>query len=83
MTDAFMYQHGPWWVHSALFWALSFCRQIVGSPARQNELWTRKTILAPVEHGCPSVRASMGHFTRTSLALERKGEEAFEPTGSV
>ena len=24
---------GPWWVHSALFQALSFCRQIVGSPS--------------------------------------------------
>ena len=87
MTDAFMHQHRPEWVHSALFRARSVLQTHLSanlvSPARPNELRSRKTFVESVEHGCPRVSASMGCFARTSLALERKGKEAFEPTGSV
>ena len=52
------------------------------SPARPNELRSRKTF-GVCRTRMPRVCASMGRFARTSLALERKGKEAFEPTGSV
>ena len=72
---------GPWWVYSALFRALSFCSQIVGLPAHPNELRTQKTF-GVCRTQMPQCTCIDGPFARTSLALERKRKETFEPTGS-
>ena len=82
MTDAFMIRTDPSGSTARYF---GLCRSVAKSSVHQ-PIQTSSGLANPfmsVEHQCPSVRESMGHFAHTFLTLERKGKEAFKPTGSV
>ena len=98
VTDAFMHQHRPWWVHSALIRARSVLPTHLSanlvSPAGPNELRTRKTfgvcrIRMP---SCVSIDGpfpSGPHFARTrakrkrSFRTDRQRLASFRAFGAI